>query len=498
MAAKLTEITTQYHTFEDNQVLTKDQLNEFISYFEVQDRMTRIFLSGVGIVCGFNLNINSAKSKITITQGVGVTTDGDLIKLKKNIAQSPLKSIDLTKIDYTHFKIFEDSFAGYRFFKKQVTIDGKVKTAPINIWEILPEAGEKTGLLNTLPNIGNKVVLLYLESFAKEGDLCTSIDCDNQGIEQVARLRVLLVSKTDAAYIAGLDSIFTKYDLADPYFKLPEVAVRRVVLNGTNSSNYDNLKLAYYQALINNDKLLVNLTNGISKIVTDFHSVLNLNLSKSTLLTLKSNLQNIVNFSAYNVPFNIQYRYDCIKDIVDTYNEIKCLLLVLREQCCPDIKAFPKHLMLGCINEIQSDVKHYRHQFYKSPILNCGTNKIEQCKNLVLRLFEIAGQFKTLVGETKITPSNKLPELSYRAIPFYYNVDSGLLNSWNYFKTEKNRQGTNLCYHTSNLSPALHIQNPLNYNTDGFDFYRIEGHQGKDYQLVLEEIDKLKTEHGLA
>jgi hypothetical protein len=50
MAQKLTEISTQYHTFVDNQVLTKDQLNGVISYFEDQDRMSRVILSGVGIV----------------------------------------------------------------------------------------------------------------------------------------------------------------------------------------------------------------------------------------------------------------------------------------------------------------------------------------------------------------------------------------------------------------------------------------------------------------
>ena len=62
----------------------------------------------------------------------------------------------------------------------------KKKTVPINLWEIVTEEDENTSLLNVLPNIDEKVVLLYLESFAKEGDLCTSIDCDNQGIEQGA------------------------------------------------------------------------------------------------------------------------------------------------------------------------------------------------------------------------------------------------------------------------------------------------------------------------
>ena len=100
MATKLSEITTQYHTFEDNQVLTKDQLNEFINYFEDQDRLSRIFLSGVGIVCSFVLNYNSVKQSITISQGAGVTTDGDLIKLRKSIDGSPLKSIDLLRTTY--------------------------------------------------------------------------------------------------------------------------------------------------------------------------------------------------------------------------------------------------------------------------------------------------------------------------------------------------------------------------------------------------------------
>ena len=95
MSTKLTEITTKYHTFVDNQVLTKDQLNEFINYFEDQDRMSRIFLTGVGVICGFKLSFDASDSSITITQGTGITTDGDLIKLRTDIAESSLKSIKI-------------------------------------------------------------------------------------------------------------------------------------------------------------------------------------------------------------------------------------------------------------------------------------------------------------------------------------------------------------------------------------------------------------------
>lgn len=497
MAAKLTEITTQYHTFVDNQVLTKDQLNEFISYFDDQDRLSRIFLSGVGIICGFEVSYNASKPSITITQGAGITTDGDLINLRKSIAGSSLKSIDLNAIEYSWVKKFEDNFANYRFFKRLQTVDGKLKEVPLDLWEVLPEKTENAKELGTLDNLKDKVVLLYLESYAKDGDLCTAIDCDNQGVEQVTRLRVLLVSKTDAEYILGLDSIFSKHHVIDSVFDLPEVAVRRVILNQTNTASYDELKRSYYLALKEND-IITELAKGISFVVTNFKSLLQLSISNTTLSVYINNLKSITGFSAYNVPFDVQYRYDCVKDLVDTYNEIKMLLLSLKEECFPDINAFPKHLMLGSLDEIQSEIKHYRHEFYKSPLHHCGTGKIQQAKSLVLKWFQLIIQFKTLVGETKITPSNKLPELSSRSIPFYYREKEDLLTKWNYFKTEKYRYNTNLWYHTSLLSSAAHIKEPLYYNIDSFDFYRIEGHQGKDYQSVMEEIDTLKTKYGLS
>ena len=374
MATKLSEITTQYHTFEDNQVLTKDQLNEFIDYFEDQDRMSRIFLSGVGIVCGFELSLDSGKPSVTISQGAGVTTDGDLIKLRKNIAGSGLKSIDLSSVEYTHYKPFEDSFANYKFFKKLVNVDGKIKEMPIEMLELLTADAEGAIPLASLSglNIGavskfrntaladlkdttlselkdptfsrftdrllsgltDKVVLLYLEAYEKKADLCTSIDCDNQGVEQVARLRVLLVSKADADYIASLDSIYSKHNVTDSYFNLPEVAVRRVVLNKSNTANYNELKRAYFTALTA-DPLITNLSNGISQIAGDFNSLLKLNTTDDDLKNALIRLKSLVSFSAYNIPFNVQYRYDCVKDIADTYNELKCHLTELWEECCP-------------------------------------------------------------------------------------------------------------------------------------------------------------------
>ena len=97
------------------------------------------------------------------------------------------------------------------------------------------------------------VVLLYLESYSKNGDLCSQLTCDNQGIEQVSRLRVLLVSIDDAKYIASKDGIYNKHNWYDTYTTLPEVSAKRVVLNTRNTKTFKRLKQNYFNAIKNNN-----------------------------------------------------------------------------------------------------------------------------------------------------------------------------------------------------------------------------------------------------
>ena len=76
---KLAESQTTYSIFEDNQVLTADQLNSIGDYFDYQDRLTRTCLLGVGIVCG--LDVQLGREEIIVSRGAGITTDGDLLHL---------------------------------------------------------------------------------------------------------------------------------------------------------------------------------------------------------------------------------------------------------------------------------------------------------------------------------------------------------------------------------------------------------------------------------
>lgn len=80
MTTKLATITTQYRSFVNDQVLTADQLNTLINILKI-GTIVACFLNGVGLACGFKPQLTALK-EIVITQGCGLTTDGDLIQLQ--------------------------------------------------------------------------------------------------------------------------------------------------------------------------------------------------------------------------------------------------------------------------------------------------------------------------------------------------------------------------------------------------------------------------------
>jgi hypothetical protein len=112
MSQKLDSITPSYHAFVPDQILSDKDLNEVINYFEDQRRLSRICLSGVGIVCGFKLTTkpNGDFVFVNLSQGAGVTTDGDLLHLlqKESDGTSSLAST----LQFTKYKSFINSEIG--------------------------------------------------------------------------------------------------------------------------------------------------------------------------------------------------------------------------------------------------------------------------------------------------------------------------------------------------------------------------------------------------
>lgn len=478
MDTKLKKINTQYRTFVDNQVLTSAQLNEFIKYFEDQDRLSNVFLNGVGLGCGFNV-VLELNNDISISQGVGVTTDGDIFKLLKGTHPSE-KKIDFHIQKYTHYKVFEDEFAIYPFFRK--TVGGSEVT--IELLELLPQQGENSYALSSLSDISDKVVLLYLESFEKKGDLCNSIDCDNQGTQQVARLKVLLVSEEDAEYIAGQDPIFTWHNIVEKYKDLPELKVPRVDL--TTAYDLGSIKLCYVKAIS---------LSTLHKMKDGFKTIFN--IFGKTLISGK--IDEIFEFvkPEITVPEDFQYRYDLFADLIDTYNEIKEILLHINAECNPDIDAFPKHLLLGKLVET-NDYKTLRHQFYRVPLSKCENSNRKKVLSLISRVSQLVNKYNTgqKNKEIRITPSQKSGILGYKSLPFYYKVDESFLDFWCFQKTQNLKQKFNLSYHIEMLDQDDEIQKPLLYNIDNYDFLNIEGLL-TDALESKDKINSIKNQFGL-
>ncbi|WGH74155.1 hypothetical protein P8625_08475 [Tenacibaculum tangerinum] len=476
---KLKEITTEYSKFNANQVLTETQLNTFIDYFDDQNRLSRLGLSGVGIACGFEVTpkFNADKTAVNgiqISQGTAVTTDGDLVQffdlLEENLA---LKT-------FSFYKKFEDTDGTYDRFRN-------TQEKQYDLWELHTEEDESHTPLVDFSGIQKMAVLLYLEQYSNEDVLCNKLTCDNQGIEQINNLRVLLIRIEDLEAIAAKDSIFLKHNWYKINDELPVVEAKRVVLHETNTKTFSLLK-AEFDSVVKDESISVDLIEGYDTILSKFQKP-----------SITTKIKALFSFSSLAVPLDFQYRYDVIKDLVDTYNEIKELLLHINVNCCPNIGAFPKHIMLGkLIKEAEYPV--LRHRFYKSTIVGHENENLQKIQLLLERAVAIVNSYigKTKSEDIEITPSQAHTALSKKAVPFYYKVSSEFLQKWSFDKTKNYRANQNLSYHKENLSKALAIQKPLSYNIDKNDFYRIEGHQGKMYREALAKILKRKKENGLS
>lgn len=525
MSAKLSTITTQYRRFTKNQVLTEGNLNEVVDFFDDQDRLSRIYLSGVGIVCGLYPAYDEAQKNISITQGTGITTDGDLFKLYQADALGN-KKIDFDSKTYTHCKIYDNTKAAYKPF----FYNGSNKQWPL--FELLTEEQQKKEkdpyfslaefAANTKFEFKEAVILLYLESYEKESDLCVSLSCDNQGLEIVGNYKVLIVSKDVAKKIISLDSMIGKINYSNLYYNLPDLKSNRIVLKKEDFVHLDAIKQTFTKGIFKNN-VVKNLQEGYNKLLTG----LNMPIISDAI---QKKIAELFNFEGNPVlPPDFQYLYDLLNDLVDTYNETRALLLTINDSyCSPDINAFPKHLMLGELIKTEHCFE-FRHAFYKSPLLTgeslsiCNdcladdavpgedsekkkkeekTDEINICYgedtarqriySLILRSAQLLENYNPLYDVIKITPSLQLGKLGKKAIPFYNNVNDSLINAWDFDKTILGLQKNNVSYHDD----LLNTKKPLEIHLDSA-FYRIEGHQGRNYKEALKDIQQIRLENGL-
>ncbi len=477
--------TDAYTIFEADQVLTNDHLNELFDYLDIQERLTRNKLIGIGIVCG--LEINNRPASINISKGCAVTSKGYLVVWE---------DADLTQyIPYTLpanplYKPFINEGTGKQY----------------SLWRLLSDEdanaveADKLPILKPDGFLKDKIVVLFLE--ANEIDLknCDTQNCNEKGRQMELTVRPLLIVRADMEEIISKQKKLSGEDgLSNSYIErlgLKEIALKRFDVSATPLSDAFDIYDAYLKCM--DDATLQNIADAYSQCYTIFKPILNNYTGNNPFKTLQADLKTKLDTIKKSLPIYIQYYYDFLDDLVKAYQEFKDKSFDVITECCPDEDQFPMHLMLG---EATVDTQDYirspfRQYFISSPLFNNQADLLNEVKTLFDRMVNLVKNFfipQFNLRQTvpiRITPSKwNSAALSARSIPYYYNINN-VVRSWNWLKTTKGKSNFNLSYNADKYlpAPADNIVNPMLYSIDQYDFYRIEGHLGQDFSTALNII----------
>ncbi|GAB1857163.1 hypothetical protein MHTCC0001_19990 [Flavobacteriaceae bacterium MHTCC 0001] len=487
----MTLIHKSYPIFEADQVLSQKHLNQLICYLEEQDRVSRVQLLGMGLVCGLDITKPTATT-LHIDCGVGITSLGFLLPFEATT--------------FTHFKTvnLSDSFLNpdieAHTYLNNLYQYTNLYTPFETSLELLPsDADDEDKVLLTEAILENKIVMLLVEALLIDEKNCVALDCDDKGKRLEFKIRPLLV---DADALSNTE--FKLNDCNRIYFDhlvLPRYNVPRKAL-----TRVSDLLGGYRNSIIKAIPLINNSFNVLHDYYADSFSAMD---NYIRLHNVSGRLNSV--FNQHRNGFYLQYVWDWMHDLVATYNEIAQFYTCNPSICCPKYSLFPFHILLGSAEfeteEIlyDSDLFKFRTPFIKTGILGEEERTLKQeLKGLIEKLIRQIGTFDlnleaVIEKGITITPScsGKTP-LSEKAMPYYYSEIVELNKTWSPKLTLKNQNTTILGYHADQYNTtAPYVTNPLNYNIQNYDFFRIEGHIGEEYTKAITEVTALQEQYGL-
>lgn len=503
--------TNEYIVFEADQVLTNEHLNETFRYLDQQNRWTRNKLIGIGIVCGFNLVHHTGV--IDITKGVGVTSQGYLILKDKDsyayfMLYSPVDQPADLPFDYPGKLPFFKPFCENKTIYLLLTDD------EYNALEDAKKPDAKTLSSQASGFLSDYVVVLFLEATETDLKNCSAFDCTNKGEKMQFNVRPLLVAKKDlptaAVTVSGAEKErlrFSEFGVEiEQARRSHEIMFKRYNVPYTAINNSEEVLGAFVKLV--DDDTLQEVANAYIYSY-EKHSAL-LSETNNPFINLFKELKKYRDEILAENPIFIQYFYDFIDDLIKAYYEFCVKLSRMTSACCPDENLFPLHLVLGDASKDTSATVQdaWRNYFIYSPLFAKAAGEISETQFLFRRMQIMVKEFTMLVTDPnrkaepiKITPSQLgLPWLSQRAIPYYYHISTGnnaIYNYWNYHKTTHGNAVFNLSYNIDLYNHAKAALQPLLYDIEHYNFFRIEGHIGENYQHVLRELLKQRLAYNL-
>ncbi|MCB0573396.1 MAG: hypothetical protein KDC61_02370 [Saprospiraceae bacterium] len=478
----------QQPKFVAGQLLTADNLNAIWQHLESQNRATRISLIGAGIFYGLEIKPGSAANQIIVSKGAGVCSEGHLFFL------------ECDQEDAAQQQIFYFTAAKNVPLKElNPNIGNTSQEAGVLEWTLTPSS-------NNLPDgtqLDEMCFILFLE-ITQKGDTSCLASSNPAGVSVEHEVKLLALEKDDldliwltqTASVSGGNGADAQF----PYVKrLPVwdlIKDKKTLPDGTMENvTWQELKNAYLAlceaALLGDtdgDKIPDGtLTKAIQKVLNKAYD--------NHLETLASSFDGTVN------EMQRPYLHDYLKDLVAAYEEWALNKPAEPiEYWCPDSKEFPKFIALGKLPPAPNEC---RMPYYKPGIP--GDQNMPSLDPLLERLKFMATvanlDFFSLANPNavvKITGARrKCPPLSEQAIPFYYKNNAELRPLWNPAMTAAGRTKAIPSYFPHPSPTEKPFDQPLCYDLEQFDFFRIEGHIGKTLKDGLQKIDALRQELNL-
>jgi hypothetical protein len=498
----MNSIKSNYPVFEANQVLTNEHLNSAFDYLNEQERLTRANLIGIGIVCG--LEIKRSGASIEVSKGCGITSEGFLILEPEDFKLETYR--ELKTLDYEEF------------------FDSDQKKLKYQLWELFPKGEPDSSPLNS-EFANGKVVLLFLDLKNNPLRNCSPNNCNDKGREIVVSVRRLLIDQESLKNYLSQNKENTAFRLGDPNtssnarLNLPDLRLPRFDVPESNIETTVEVLQAFQTVFQGEPKnnIVYSVLEALNQVYETFKPILlppnqgnpfgNFTQKFGFLNKLPAGTPDI------QIMF-LQYYYDFFDDLIRAYDEFRSKGEELLCACCPPEGLFPRHLMLGELSAVDSPRQSlYRHYFISSSAISGCEDRAKELIQLFRRMVAMIEQFtENPIPESKdvkdaklmikITPSKlgRIP-LSDKAIPYYYkpNGTPALYELWSYEKSRKNRSNQNLSYRSGEYKPPSpsFVLEPLKYDIEPYNFLRIEGHLGLDYQVVMERLLSLKNNNRL-
>lgn len=465
-----------------HQLHTNACLNQAIKVLDEQERLARAKLHGIGVVCGLTVSVAKDFNVVTISKGYGVTSEGYLARVdNKDFKADSYKTYMVSeKHDYTLFK-------------------------GTQLWELLEEGGEP---LNK-DILASKVVLLFAELQEENLNSYSPSSCyDNDKKVEVIWHKLLIDQTALKALNANTEKAYPQGDFfpnLSARLDLPDLRLPRLPDWNKNKVDAQTIFEAYRTILTN--VFVKKVGAALDATYTAFKPMLSpLFSSPPPDKFLSKTLDAIYGqYEAVQKDQNIiysQYFYDFLDDIIQAYEEFRWKALDFMALCNPPAELFPRHLELGEITGGNfAGHKIHRHYFRPSPALAEQKTLGAEVQLLFQRLQLMLEQFQVPENPVGTKPESVLKiipsrlggaPLSEKAIPYYYDLikNPSLLTSWNFHKTRTGREKQNLGYNVPTeyqgyISASVE---PLNYDLENYNFFRIEGHIGLDWRNVLKDL----------